>query len=127
MKWVLVVDDELHATRLIQRRLESAGYRVEIAPDGVAALAKLEARRYHVLITDLCMPRMGGRELCERMRKLSLGEPLIFVLTSRPEDEARDWTRDFPNLEFMEKPVSLRRLEERIATRLEGVADETDP
>ena len=127
MRWILVVDDEPHATRLIQRRMESTGYRVEVAPDGLAALEKLEARRYDVLITDLRMPRLDGRELCERVRKCSLGEPLIFVLTSSPEDEHREWTREFPNIEFMEKPVSLRRLVDRVGTRLAEGAREPCP
>jgi DNA-binding response OmpR family regulator len=115
---ILVVDDEPHSTRLLQRKLTEAGYQVEIAPDGRSAFERLALRRFDVLITDLCMPHLSGRELCLRVRERSLTEPLIFVLTSRPEDENRAWTRAFPNLEFMEKPVSLRRLLARVAERL---------
>ena len=127
MKRILVADDEPHATRLLKRRLEGAGYEVDAAPDGEAALDKLEARPYDVLVTDICMPRMDGRELCERVRKRSVAEPLIFVLTSRPEAEFRDWTRNFPNLEFMEKPISLKRLIARISQRLEEAPPEAEP
>ncbi len=119
MRWILVVDDEPHATRLLKLRLESAGYGVDVAPNGESALEKLNARRYDVLITDICMPQMDGRELCEEVRKHSRNDALfILVLTSRPEDEYRAWTRELRGLEFFEKPVSLRRLIERIAERL---------
>ncbi len=111
MKWVLVVDDEPFATRLLKSRLEEAGYRVEVAADGAEALERLSRRHFDALVTDLMMPRMGGRELCEEVRKHSVNdEPFILVVTSRPESELREWTGEFPNLSFMEKPVSLRRL-----------------
>lgn len=127
MSWILVVDDEPHATRMLQRKLVEAGYQVEIATDGHAALEKLAARSYEVLITDLCMPRVTGRELCERVRKKSQVEPLIFVLTSRPEEENRAWTREFSNLEFMEKPISMRRLLARLSERLSQRPAATPP
>ncbi len=111
MSWILVVDDEAAVTRLVQLRLENEGYDVEVAPNGAAALEKLAAREYDVLITDLCMPRLGGRELVESVRKETRNESLrIFVLSSRPEDEYRRWTADQPGVVFLEKPVSLNRL-----------------
>ena len=121
MSSILVVDDEPHATRVLKLRLEGAGHDVVMASDGQEALEKMSAKEFEVLVTDICMPRMNGRELCEEVRKKSMNDgPYIIILTSRPEDEFRVWTRDFPNLEFMEKPVSLQRLIARIDEQLAG-------
>lgn len=119
MASILVVDDDAVATRLLKLRLECEGYQVEIACNGQEALERVGATSFDCVITDMCMPRMGGRELCESIRKEKPeGGPLIFVVTSRPEDEYRDWTRELRDIEFMEKPVSLQRLAARIAERM---------
>ncbi|MDH3214586.1 MAG: response regulator [Myxococcales bacterium] len=116
---ILVVDDEPHATRVLKTHLERAGHQVQVASNGEDALQKLGEIEFDVLITDICMPRMGGRELCERVRAANVEpEPLIFVLSSSAEAEHRVWTRDFLNVEFIEKPVSLKRLVERVAELL---------
>jgi two-component system response regulator CpxR len=116
---ILVVDDDAVATRLLKLRLEGEGHRVEVACNGQEALECVGESSFDCMITDMCMPRMGGRELCESIRERDPdGGPVIFVVTSRPEDEYRDWTRELRNIEFMEKPVSLQRLAARIAERL---------
>ena len=121
MSWILVVDDEAAVTRLVQLRLENEGYDVEVAANGAAALEKLAARDYDVLVTDLCMPQLGGQELVEAVRKQTHNEGLrIFVLSSRPEEEYRRWTEEQPGVTFLEKPVSLNRLVALIQEELQG-------
>ncbi len=115
---VLVVDDEPTAHRVLKLGLEAARYQVATASDGMDALEKLGERRFDVVITDLVMPRMDGRELCEKL----LGDrrdrmPLIFLLTGRADAE---WSGDVGKVEVVEKPVSLRKLLARIR---EGLAD----
>ena len=123
MSAILVVDDESVTTRLMKRRLEAAGHRVETASDGNEALQKLDSQKFDGLITDVCMPGMGGKELCEEVQKNGSGNaPLIFVISSRPEVEFRSWTREFSEVEFIEKPVSPNRLIKRLEERLSGAA-----
>ncbi len=119
MSSILVVDDEPQATLVLKLRLERAGYHVDVASNGEEALDKMSSTKFEVLVTDIYMPRMDGRTLSEEVRKRSGNdEPLIVILTSRPEDAYREWTQSFPNLEFMEKPVSPHLLIERIGERL---------
>ena len=126
MNRLLVVDDEPHATRLLQRSLQNAGFEVDIASDGAEALDRVRANDYAAVLTDICMPRMSGRELCTAIRQEALpSQPFIVVLTSRPEDEHREWTRSFPRLRFMEKPVSLKRLVEVITDALDATTPPT--
>lgn len=58
--WVLVVDDEVIIAQLIADVLEDAGYRIDTAPHGVAALERLEQRTYDAILSDLRMPELDG-------------------------------------------------------------------
>lgn len=111
MKRVLIVDDHLPVVRGLTLGLEDAGYEVESATNGSECLVRLCQRHLDVLVTDIDMPRMSGKELCMAIEKQFPERTFpIVVLTSRTEFEHRDWTRDIDNLIFMETPVSVRRL-----------------
>ena len=58
--WILVVDDESVIAQLIADVLGGAGYDVDTAPQGVAALERLEQRTYDVILSDLRMPELDG-------------------------------------------------------------------
>lgn len=112
---ILLVDDQPHVVRVIRLSLEARGYAVEIAVNGEQALQKLREQPYDVLITDIEMPRLDGRALCEAMhRELGAGRPLTLVITARPEVAAREWASILPDTELLEKPLSLRRLNARL-------------
>jgi len=111
MKHILLVDDEPHVIRIMRLALEKAGYRVGEAANGLQALDYLKDNSPDVMITDIDMPRMNGRELCEEIIKTLPSRTFrIFVLTSRAEHEHREWSAAIENVGFMEKPVSIRRL-----------------
>ena len=111
MKRVMIVDDHAPVIRVLRLGIEEAGFEVETASNGSECLIKLCDGLPDFLVTDIDMPRMNGRELCEAIEKQFPGRTFpIVVLTSRTELEHRDWTRNIENLEFMEKPVSVRRL-----------------
>jgi DNA-binding NtrC family response regulator len=74
---ILVVDDEEIVRESLGGWLEKDGYRVEMAEDGPAAVKKLEAARYGVLIVDLKMPGMDGLQVLEQAKKL---QPEIAVV-----------------------------------------------
>jgi CheY-like chemotaxis protein len=65
---VLVVDDESNMRFVIRMILEGAGYEVVEAPHGAAALEQVNESRPALVVTDLMMPVMNGRELVERLR-----------------------------------------------------------
>ncbi|MEI7436682.1 MAG: response regulator, partial [bacterium] len=88
---VLVVDDSITARTLLQNILESAGYAVKTAPDGVAAVNMLRSEPFDLVVTDLEMPRMNGFELTKRLR----GEPglaalPVVLVTAREAKEDRE-------------------------------------
>ena len=76
---VLVVDDEADARELITQVLSQAGYEVDDAADGFAALAKVSRYRPDVVLTDLRMPGMHGVDLLERIRRVHDDVPVIIA------------------------------------------------
>lgn len=112
---VLIVDDEPHIAKIVGRFLLNAGYDVESAVNGEDALNCIAGAVPDVIITDIKMPRMNGKSLCEALDEQypdRIG--LRIVMTSQTELELRDWAETKPNVELMEKPVSPRRLVMRV-------------
>lgn len=115
MKRILIAEDEPFVVRVLKLKLENAGYQVQAEPNGEAALARLRQSPPDVLITDIQMPRMTGRELCEHIQaEMPERRFLIFILTSRTEVEHREWSSHIDNVMFMEKPVSMKDLLARL-------------
>lgn len=111
MKRIMIVDDQAAVLRVLRLGIEDAGYEVDSASNGSECLVKLCDGLPDFLVTDIDMPRMNGKELCMAIEKQFPDRSFpIVVLTSRTELEHRDWTGDIANLNFMEKPVSVRRL-----------------
>jgi excisionase family DNA binding protein len=84
---VLVVDDEAPVRDLLERIFAVAGYKVEAVPDGLAALARLRAASFDLVVTDLKMPGMGGLELTREAKRLW---PVIkvIVITGYPSQSS---------------------------------------
>lgn len=115
MKKILLVDDQPHIIRVIKLTLDRKGFKVDTAVNGEEALEKLRDDDYDVLITDIEMPRMDGQRLCEAMhRQLTDLKLLTLVITAKTDQELRDWAVQLPQTEFLEKPLSLRRLTARL-------------
>ncbi len=87
---VLVVDDAAISRELQRSILTAAGYRVEIAVDGLDALQKLKAREFDLVVADVEMPRMTGLELVSAVRAdPELASLPIVIVSARESDEDR--------------------------------------
>jgi len=67
-KRILTVDDSPSMRQMVRMTLETAGYDVEEAEDGVDALEKLQGKQVDMMISDLNMPRMNGLDLVRQVR-----------------------------------------------------------
>jgi len=115
MKRILIVDDEPHVTRVLKLSLRPRGYEVESICDPREAMDKLASFAPDVLITDIQMPGMTGRELCDRIEaQMPERRFLILVMTSMAARENREWVSRMQNTEFLEKPLSPRTLLARL-------------
>lgn len=116
MKRILVVDDEAMARRLVCKTLTREGYEVDQAANGLEAWQKLTEYTPDGVITDIDMPRMTGEELCRRISEQMPDRTFpIIVVTSKTALEHRAWARLMHNVSFIEKPLSLRKLIEKMA------------
>lgn len=115
---VLVVDDELASREVMRDMLESLGYLVVMAQDGLEALAKLAAGVDLVLL-DVNMPRMDGFEVVKHIRKrYSAAElPVIMVTGVSGRDERLRAVQAGAN-DFIEKPVDMTELRVRVSAQL---------
>lgn len=121
LKKIMIVDDHAPVIRVLRLGIEEAGYGVVSAANGSECLELLSSEYPDVLVTDIDMPRMTGKELCLAIEQRIPDRSFpIVVLTSRTELEHREWTANIANLIFMEKPVSVRRLVVFIDQRLAG-------
>ena len=120
---ILIVDDEPHVIRVLRLMLAKEGYQILSANDGNEALALLATARPDVMISDIQMAGMNGRDLCHATRARYPDEPfLILVMTSMTAAEERSWVRNLDNIEFLEKPLSPRQLAARLATHFNALS-----
>lgn len=115
-KKVLVVDDEVQITRVLQRGLESAGYQVRTANDGRSGLESFRSWLPDLLITDLSMPGFNGLELCERIRQLS--DIPILVLSVRDDEPTKVRALDLGADDYVAKPFGMAELTARVRALL---------
>ena len=76
---ILIVEDEEDIRELVDAVLEQKEYIRDSAADGAEAIQKLEKNQYDLVITDLGMPHMDGREVAERVKQESPITPLILL------------------------------------------------
>src|SRR5207302_11121252 len=84
---ILVVDDEPQITRVLKTTLSSHGYGVRTASDGDEAVELMKDWPPALVITDLRMPNMSGRDLCRHVRARS--RVPIIVLSRKGEDRTK--------------------------------------
>ncbi len=116
MKHILVVDDEPTVIRVLRLALEKAGYRVTKANNGEEALERIREEIPDAVITDIEMPYLDGEGLCRCIEEEWPERAFpLFVVTSLTAMEHRRWSDSIPNLHFLEKPISARRLLARLS------------
>jgi CheY-like chemotaxis protein len=91
---VLLVDDEPLVRNLMSGYLVAAGYVVRVAVDGLDAIGKLRAGPPDLIISDLEMPRMSGRELLNVVRKRFPQIPVIALRTAAPDQMPEEVAAD---------------------------------
>ena len=110
-KKILVIDDEVHIARVIELKLRNHGYQVLKANNGEEGLHLIHSEQPDAVITDIMMPGLDGRTLCEQTNVLKQERPfLTMVLTCRISPDERSWINELDDTLFMEKPFSPSRL-----------------
>lgn len=115
---ILVVDDDNYIRLFLQETLEGKGYRVELAEDGKAALAKVKAEPPDLVLTDLKMPKMDGLELLQAINKLDQ-PPGVIIITAYGTVETAVKAMKEGAFDYLTKPFSITEIESRLSRYFE--------
>ncbi len=118
-KRILIVDDERQITRMLRTSLQSSGYDVSIASDGLEGFERFKADQPDLIVTDLAMPEMNGLELTQAVRRIAT-TPII-VLSVRDTDAMKITALDEGADDYLTKPFSMPELLARIRVQLRRV------
>ena len=113
---ILVVDDEPKVAQIARDYLEKNGFRVVTARDGVTALAMARRERPDLIILDLMLPGMDGREVCRAIRRES--DTPIIMLTALAEESDQVAGLELGADDYIAKPFSPRALVARVRANL---------
>ncbi len=112
---VLVVEDQSDVRGLVSKTLAESGYEVFEAPDGEEALELAESypRRIHLMVTDVVMPRMSGRQLAERLA-LSRPDMRVLYMSGYTENAIAQHGVVEEGIAFLAKPFTSETLARKV-------------
>jgi len=118
---ILLVEDETNLRRLARQYLETQGYKILEAEDGAAALQIVDGYRgaIDLLLTDVIMPGMNGRELATNVAKLLPGVRVLYMSGYTENAIGHDGTLD-AGINLLQKPFSLPALKDRVREVLDS-------
>ena len=116
---ILLVEDDPTVAHLIIDMLSLDGYGVDTAPNGIAALEKIEGRRYDLILTDLHMPEMDGAGLYRELAKRQTHSPqkMIFLTGNAGTSEQHRLVQE-SGLPLLRKPFNVLELLELVRKAL---------
>jgi len=112
---VLIVDDTPDILQVVSRRLESWGYEALTAPSGEEGLRMAQERLPDLVLLDIMMPKMKGREVCKRLKEDPRTQhiPVIFMTALGLADHVKAGM-DLGAEDYIVKPFEPQELRERI-------------
>jgi len=122
---ILVVEDEVNLRYLARQFLEKQGYRVIEAADGAAAMQIAVAHEgiIHLLLTDVIMPGMNGRELAQRILEIRPNTKVLYMSGYTENVIGRNGTLD-AGIRLLQKPFTLRDLKDTVREVLNSTPGE---
>src|SRR5262250_196950 len=109
MESLLLVEDKSELRAMLRKALERAGYGVDEAADGPAAIQKVRAKRYLLVITDLKMPGASGLDVLRESKQADATIPVLLLTAYGSVEEAVAAMKDGA-FDFLQKPVDLDHL-----------------
>lgn len=112
---IFVLEDDADIRRLIQYRLESAGYAVKMFPGPGTILQEAERQRPALFLLDIMVPGGSGLDVCRRLRSSPvLGSVPVIFLTARASEDDRVLGLELGADDYVVKPFAVRELLARI-------------
>lgn len=117
MNTILVVEDDPAILRGLTLVLQAEGYQIVTSTDGEMGYRLMQEKKPDLLILDAMLPKMGGFELCRRLRAAGVSAPIL-MLTARAEEADRVLGLDLGADDYITKPFSINELLARVRAHL---------
>jgi DNA-binding NtrC family response regulator len=111
---ILLVDDEEQFLKVLSKRLEGRGMKVDTSTSGEDALNRVHGKEFDAIILDLAMPGMSGIETLKRIRSEN-PDVQIIMLTGHGTVETGIEAMKAGAVDFLEKPADLNKIMEKIS------------
>lgn len=119
MALILIIDDDSATQLLLKRTLESQGYEIVVASDGIEGLTKAIEISPALIICDWIMPHLSGLEVCRKIKAIpELSTTFFILLTSLDSVESRVRGLDAGSDDFLCKPIEMYELKARVRAGL---------
>ncbi len=126
-KKIAIIDDEEAMVQLLFLELESEGYDVLTAGNGVSGLKLIRDKQPDLVLLDIMMPGLNGYEVIKNVKEdPALRDIPIIMLTARSQDEDIQKGLDLGADDYVTKPFHAGLLVKRIGTLLKSGEDDTD-
>ncbi|CAH8773143.1 response regulator transcription factor [Paenibacillus dendritiformis] len=112
----MVVEDDEHIRSMVQKFLQSAGYRIDTCSDGDDALERFYNTQYHLIILDIMLPGTNGQELLKEFRKINDTPVLMMTALSDDRNQLTAFTNEVDD--YVTKPFSMPILVKRVEALL---------
>jgi len=123
MDTVLIVEDSRPMQRTLQRLFESDSLQVQIAPDGPSGLESFRKQLPCVVVLDLKLPGISGKELCREFKTMAASVPIV-VLSANSEVEDKVLLLELGADDYVTKPFSPKELLARVRRAMRRTASQ---
>lgn len=122
MNPILIVEDEVDISRLVEFQFKQAGFSVRTVPDGANALEQVKKLRPALIILDLMLPDMDGKDICRTLKSNPQTRSIpIVMLTAKSEEMDRLIGFELGAEDYVTKPFSPRELVLRVKAILRRI------
>ncbi len=125
MQKILIVEDEKRVADLLKHGLEENGFLTMVAYDGAMGLRLFQTNEFHLVISDIILPKLDGFELCKEIRKLNSAIPILMLTALGSTDDKLDGF-DAGADDYMVKPFDFRELIARVKVLLKRNTETLD-
>lgn len=116
MKKILIVDDEADILSSVKLLVEKMGYQAKTVNNGKKALAILKKEKFDLVLLDILMPIMSGKEVLEKIRKDPelKDQKVAFLSVVQLGKQGEDSIQKLKPIEYFEKPIKMGDFEKRL-------------
>ena len=111
---VLIVEDNRNISEMVEEYLESRGFEVDYASDGLDGYRLAAENSYDVIVLDLMLPRLDGLEVCRRLRGEARKSTPVLMLTARDTLDEKLTGLSSGADDYLTKPFAIQELEARL-------------